>query len=61
MTNSETDSNDELPSKSKFQDEDIPEWHKELLDRRHRAIAAGLEKLLDWDEVKDSLGKRRHV
>lgn len=33
----------------------VPEWHKELLDARLKAVEDGSEKVLDWDEVKQSL------
>jgi putative addiction module component (TIGR02574 family) len=45
--------------RSEVQEESIPDWHKELLDSRRKAVEEGKEKILDWDEVKDSLGKRR--
>jgi putative addiction module component (TIGR02574 family) len=41
------------------EDLDVPEWHKEVLDSRRRAVEEGREKVLDWDEVKSSLGPRR--
>lgn len=34
----------------------VPEWHKELLNARRKAVEAGREHILEWDEVKDSLG-----
>ena len=37
----------------------VPQWHKELLDARRKAVEAGQEQLLEWDEVKNSLGTRR--
>jgi putative addiction module component (TIGR02574 family) len=36
----------------------VPQWHKDLLDARRKAVEAGQEEILDWDEVKDSLGTR---
>ena len=33
----------------------VPEWHKELLDARLKAVEDGSEKVLDWDDVKQSL------
>ena len=45
--------------RSQVQEEPIPDWHKELLDNRRKAVDAGHEKVLDWDQVKDSIGKRR--
>ena len=34
----------------------VPQWHKDILDARRKAVADGTEKVLDWDEVKDTLG-----
>ena len=45
--------------RSQVQEEPVPEWHKELLDNRRKAVEAGREKVLDWDQIKDSLGKRQ--
>ena len=33
----------------------VPDWHKELLDDRQKAVVEGREKVLDWDEAKRSL------
>jgi hypothetical protein len=38
-------------------DEDIPDWHKEILQERSDKIERGEEKLYDWDDVKDKLKK----
>jgi putative addiction module component (TIGR02574 family) len=37
---------------------DIPESHKKLLDERRARVESGEEKLLDWDVVKDSYGRK---
>ena len=34
----------------------VPDWQKNLLDARRKAVLEGKEKVLDWDEVKGSLG-----
>lgn len=40
-------------------DDDLtPPWHKELLDARRKAVAEGREEILDWDEIKHSLGAK---
>jgi putative addiction module component (TIGR02574 family) len=39
----------------------VPEWHKELLDSRHKAINEGREQVLEGDDVKHSLGTRTHL
>lgn len=36
----------------------IPEWQKDLLHARRKAVDQGREKILDWDEVKNSLGEK---
>jgi putative addiction module component (TIGR02574 family) len=36
---------------------EIPPEHLELLEARWARVEAGESKLLDWDEVKDSIGK----
>ncbi len=36
-----------------------PDWHKQLLDARRKAVSEGRERVLEWDEIKDSLGKQR--
>ena len=37
----------------------MPNWQKQLLDARRKAVAEGRERVLEWDEVKDSLGRKR--
>jgi putative addiction module component (TIGR02574 family) len=37
----------------------VPQWHKDLLDERRKAVEEGREELLDWDSIKDSLPSRR--
>jgi hypothetical protein len=32
----------------------VPQWHKDLLDERRKAVADGREELLDWNSIKDS-------
>ena len=34
----------------------VPDWQKDLLNARRRAVDQGQEQVLDWDDVKDSLG-----
>ena len=34
----------------------MPDWQKDLLNARRRAVEQGREQVLDWDDVKDSLG-----
>ena len=34
----------------------IPQWHKDLLDARRKAVDENREEILEWDEVKHSLG-----
>ncbi len=37
----------------------VPQWHKELLDARRKAVEEGHEEVLDWDSIKHSLPSRR--
>jgi putative addiction module component (TIGR02574 family) len=39
----------------------VPQWHRDLLDERRKAVEEGREELLDWDSIKDSLPTRRNV
>jgi putative addiction module component (TIGR02574 family) len=45
--------------RSRAEDVSVPQWHKELLDSRQEAVEAGQEEILEWDEIKHSLGTRR--
>lgn len=40
-----------------FEESDIPESHKTLLDERRARVKAGDASLLNWDEVKSSIGR----
>jgi len=40
-----------------FESAEIPESHKELLLSRRRRVQSGESKLLDWDDVKSSIGR----
>ncbi len=37
----------------------VPQWHKDVLDARRKAVEDGHEEILDWDSIKDSLPSRR--
>jgi putative addiction module component (TIGR02574 family) len=37
----------------------VPQWHRDLLDERRKAVKDGREELLDWDSVKNALPSRR--
>jgi putative addiction module component (TIGR02574 family) len=37
----------------------VHDWQKKLLDERRKAVEEGREQVLDWDEVKHSLGSKR--
>jgi hypothetical protein len=36
-------------------DEDIPEWHKEILQQRMKDIEEGKTVFHDWDEIKNDI------
>lgn len=44
--------------RSHIQDSPIPDWHKKLLDERREAVKDGTEKILDWDDAKQTIGRR---
>lgn len=37
---------------------EVPQSHKDILDERRRRVESGEAKLLDWDQVKHTIGKR---
>lgn len=39
-----------------YEQSDIPQSHKDLLDERRARVESGKAKLLDWDKVKSSIG-----
>lgn len=34
----------------------VPQWHKDLLDARRKAVEEGREEVLDWEQAKRELG-----
>ena len=40
-----------------FETAEIPESHKDLLRSRRQQVLSGESKLLDWDDVKSSIGR----
>ena len=40
------------------EDEDIPEWHKEILEQRLKDIEEGRAVFHKWDDIKDRLFKK---
>jgi len=41
-------------------DEAVPAWHAVVLAERERRLAAGEERVLDWDEAKRQLRRELH-
>lgn len=37
---------------------EVPQSHKNLLDERRRRVETGESRILDWEEVKHTIGKR---
>ena len=37
---------------------EVPQSHKDLLEARRKRVEAGEAKILDWDQVKHTIGKR---
>ncbi len=40
-----------------FEESELPESHRDLLDERRRRVKEGDARLLDWDEAKGMLGR----
>ena len=36
---------------------EVPQWQKELLDRRERSVEAGEATFLDWEEAKRQISE----
>ena len=43
--------------RDRFEQMDLPQAQKDLLDRRRARVAEGASELLDWDAVKSTLGR----
>ena len=41
-------------------DDAVPAWHAQVLAERERRLAAGEERVLDWDEAKRQLRRELH-
>ncbi|MCZ7640934.1 MAG: addiction module protein [Verrucomicrobia bacterium] len=41
-------------------DDAVPAWHAQVLAERERRLAAGQERVLDWDEAKRQLRRELH-
>jgi len=37
----------------------VPDWHKEILDTRRKAVKEGREQILDWEDVKKTLRAKK--
>ncbi len=37
---------------------EVPQSHKDILDERRRRVESGESKILDWDQVKHTIGRR---
>jgi putative addiction module component (TIGR02574 family) len=44
--------------RERFDRMDIPQEQKELLDQRRARVREGKARLLDWDSVKGTIGRR---
>jgi putative addiction module component (TIGR02574 family) len=43
--------------RERFDQMDLPQAHKDLLDQRRLRVKQGTAKLLDWDAVKSTIGR----
>lgn len=44
--------------RGRFDQLDIPQEQKDLLDQRRARVRDGASRLMDWDAVKSTLGRR---
>ncbi|SPE51045.1 conserved hypothetical protein [Verrucomicrobia bacterium] len=42
------------------EDVPVPQWHKDVLDERQRAIAQGKTKFVDWETAKKQISEKLH-
>lgn len=42
-------------------DDAVPAWHAQVLAERERRLAAGEERVLDWDQAKRQLRRDLHA
>ena len=40
------------------EDVPVPQWHKDILDERERAIAEGRAKFVDWETAKKRISEK---
>jgi hypothetical protein len=40
------------------QDVPVPQWHKQILDQRERALAQGKARFIDWETAKKRIAKK---
>jgi putative addiction module component (TIGR02574 family) len=43
--------------RDRFDHSDLPQHHRELLERRRARVRDGSARLLDWDAVKSTVGR----
>lgn len=44
--------------RSSVDEYEVPQSHKDILDERRRRVDCGESKVLDWDQVKHTIGRR---
>ena len=37
---------------------DVPQWHKDILDERQRAVDQGSVQFIDWEVAKEQISRR---
>ncbi|MDP3851659.1 MAG: addiction module protein [Luteolibacter sp.] len=37
---------------------DVPQWHKDILDERQRAVDQGSMQSIDWEVAKEQISRR---
>ena len=44
-----------------IEEEDIPEWHREIVEQRWKDMKEGKAEFKSWDEVKDKIFRKQDV
>lgn len=42
----------------KIDDDDVPEWHKEIVEQRWKEMKDGTAKFVKWEDVKNKIFKK---
>ena len=43
-----------------IEEENVPEWHREVIEQRWKDMQEGKAEFLNWEEVKDNIFKKQN-